>query len=413
MTCAVVLFFVTIGMPTWISLLLWGSAIGVGVWQRRSVLPRTHGLLYGSKIKRQIERAARDAGFGELQVGKVASTLPGEWIDVRVPRGKTVAELERAGDAMAGCLRVSDVRVVLDAEDKSHASLSVVRRNSFLNLGNTPWPLLGADHVDVRQGIPFGLDEYGRVFNARLLSRNILLGGAPDSGKSSALRMFAAAAALDPKVKLWMMDAKTGGAEFVHWAPAAERLVRGRDLEQAVELFAALEARVEERSREIVARGEVFVCDDMELDVLMIDELPQFMRSFETDSKAQQSAVKTIRNGIWKLISVGRWAGMITITSAQKPTADIIPSESRDLIDHRFALHCNTRQMSDAIMGDGSGDAPANAAEIPSGQPGVGFYLGDNGVQKIRSFYMSHREALEIAERVSRWQLDEELSALA
>ena len=51
-----------------------------------------------------------------------------------------------------------------------------------------------------------------------------------------------------------------------------------------------------------------------------IDELPQFTRAFETDSNADKAAVKTIRQGIWRLIALGRWAGMITVLSAQKPT---------------------------------------------------------------------------------------------
>jgi hypothetical protein len=257
-----------------------------------------------------------------------------------------------------------------------------------------------ADSVNLREPFPFGLDEYGRDVQLRLLSRNLILGGAPDAGKSASLRVVAAAAALDPRAKLWMMDAKTGGAEFVHWAPAAEEVVRGRDLTAAVEMLARLEERIELRGQEIVARGEVFVCEDMELDVLMIDELPQFTRSFEGDSKEQASAVKTIKQSIWRLIALGRWAGMITVLSAQKPTADIVPSESRDLIDLKFALHCNTRQMSDAILGDGSGgETPVNAAEIPTGQPGVGYLLAGDEPRKMRTYFISHEQALEVASR--------------
>jgi hypothetical protein len=408
----ILLFWTASAMPIWVSVALLAALVGVAIWRRDEILPRTHEMLRGSRVRRQLRSAARDSGFGELYVDRVALTLPGEWADVRVPRGATVASLEKSALAMAGCLRVGDVHVIPDRDDRSRAGLSIIRRNSFLDMHDAEWPLLHAETVDIRKGIPFGLDQYGRTFNARLLSRNLMFGGAPDSGKSSALRIPAAAAALDPKAKLWMMDAKTGGAEFVHWAPAAHRLVRGRDLDAAVAMLAELEQRIEDRGREIVARGEVFVCEDMELDVLMIDELPQFMRPREDDSKDDQSAVKTIRNGIWKLISLGRWAGMITILSAQKPTADVVPSESRDLVDHRFALHCNTLPMSKAILGDDAGEQPVSATEIPSGQPGVGYYMGDHGVQKIRSFFISPKQALQVAERVGQRQLDEDLSTL-
>jgi antitoxin (DNA-binding transcriptional repressor) of toxin-antitoxin stability system len=408
-------FWVLIAMPWFVSTPMILAVFGVAISPLRGrVGNRLLEVVANDNTRRQLQRAARDSGFGDLHVGRVAQTMPGELVTVRVPRGKTVAKLESAAEAMESCLRVRDVRVIADRSDRSQAQISIIRRDSFEGMASMDWPLLNAETVDVRKGIPLGIDEYGRVVDARLLSRNIILGGAPDAGKSAALRVFAAAAALDPKVKLWMMDAKTAGAEFVHWAPAAHQLIRGRDLDAAVEMFAELEQRVEARGQEIVARGEVFVQPDQELDVLMIDELPQFLRVFETDDKSAAAAVKAIRNHIWKLIAVGRWAGMITILSAQKPTADIVPSESRDLIDHKLALHCNTKAMSDTILGAGSGEeAPANAADIPSGQPGVGYYVGDNGVQKIRTFYIDHKQAMEVASRVGQRSLDDELRSLA
>jgi S-DNA-T family DNA segregation ATPase FtsK/SpoIIIE len=103
----------------------------------------------------------------------------------------------------------------------------------------------------------------------------------------------------------------------------------------------------------------------------------------------------------------------MTILSAQKPTADIVPSESRDLIDHKFALRCTTRPMSDAILGDGSGEeVPVVATDIPSGQPGVGYYVGDHGVQKIKTFFLTHKQAGEIASRAASRQLDADLESL-
>jgi hypothetical protein len=413
---ALVIYTVSTQCPVWAIAPIWTAAVAAIAFDVRHDNRFVSYLcerMFAAKLRRKVVRAAADSGVPGLKIERVEATLPGELIDVRVPRGLTVERLDKAGDSIATCLRVSDVRVLHDREDRSHAKLSVIRRDTFAQMGSSEWPLMNAETVDIRQPFPAGLDEYGRVVNWRLLSRNLILGGAPDAGKSVALRMIAAAGALDPSVKLWMMDGKTAGAEFVHWAPAAHRLIRGREVEEAVEMLAELEARVEARYREIVARGEVFVCPDMELDVLMIDELPQFMRIFETDTKPQQAAVKTIRGAIWKLIAIGRAAGMITVVSAQKPTADIIPSESRDLIDHKFALHCNTRAMSDAILGAGAGEeSPANAAEIRSGQPGVGYYIGDNGVQKMRTFYISPKQAMEIASRVSAGSLDDELAAL-
>jgi S-DNA-T family DNA segregation ATPase FtsK/SpoIIIE len=406
---AAILAMIYLPAPVW--LLAVGLAVNEPTGSRiASFLIR---VLSHSRVRRQLVRAARDSGIEGLHVQRVSETLPGEIASARVPRGHTVDDLDKISRAMAGCLRVSDIRVIHDRTDRSHVDISIIRRDVFDGMEATPWPLINAETVNVRKPIPFGLDEYGREVVARLLSRNIIIGGAPDAGKSATLRIIAASAALDPKVRLWMMDAKPGAVEFIHWAPAAYKLVAGRDLNAAVEVFAELEERVERRYQQIVSRGEVFVGPDMEIDVLMIDELPQFTRSFEGDSKEQQAAVKTIRGGIWKIIALGRAAGMITALSAQKPTADIVPSESRDLIDNKFALHCNTTAMSNTILGAGSGEeAPANAADIPSGQPGVGYYIGDSEVQKMRAFFISHKQALEIASRAASRQIDAELEAM-
>jgi hypothetical protein len=414
---ALAIYVASTQLPVWIVAPIWTltvAAIALDVRRGNRFFTYLTQRLFAARLRRKLVRAGVDSGVPGLKIDRIESTLPGELVDVYVPRGLTVERLDKASDSIAGCLRVSGVHVLRDREDRSHAKLSIVRRDTFAQMGGAEWPLMDAESVDIRRPFPAGQDEYGRNIDWRLLSRNLILGGSPDAGKSAALRVPIAAAALDPSVRLWLMDAKTDGAEFVHWAPAAHRLIRGRQVEEAVEVLAELEQRVEARYREIVARGEVFVCDDMEIDVLMIDEMPQFMRIFETDSKAQQAAVKTIRGAIWKLIAVGRAAGMMTVVSAQKPTADIVPSESRDLIDHKFALHCNTRAMSDAVLGAGAGEeAPANAADIPSGQPGVGYYVGDGGVQKMRSFFISHKQAMAIASRAAGRQMDAELEAMA
>jgi hypothetical protein len=410
------LFYGVDALPIWLYAPIWLTLLGATAYDVRHgyrMFIYVGSLIYQARTRRRTIRAAEDSGFTGLQITKVAATLPGEMISVRVPRGSTVEKLAAAEQTMRACLHVSDVRVIADRADRSRAEISIIRRDAFESMKEMPWPLLDAESVNIRKPFPFARDEYGRMAEIKLLSRNLIMGGAPDAGKSAALRMIAAAAALDPLARLWMMDAKTGGAEFIHWAPAAEDIVRGRDLEAAVAMLAKLEERVERRGQEIVARGEVFVCEDMEIDVLMIDEAPQFTRSLESDTPAQKSAVKLIRERIWKLIALGRWAGMPVVLSAQKPTADIVPSEFRDLIDLRFGLHCNTRQMSDAIFGDGSGsEVPFSAVDIPEGQPGVGYLLSGAGPRKMRTFYITPKQALEVASRVGSRHLDDELATL-
>jgi hypothetical protein len=43
-----------------------------------------------------------------------------------------------------------------------------------------------------------------------------------------------------------------------------------------------------------------------------------------------------------------------------------------------------------------------NAAEIPEGQPGVGYLLAGREPRKMRTYFISPEQALEVASRVAR-----------
>jgi len=66
---------------------------------------------------------------------------------------------------------------------------------------------LGASRVSLWDAVPVGIDELGQLVSIELVERNLLLGGEPGAGKSAALSLLVASAALDPSVKLWLLDA--------------------------------------------------------------------------------------------------------------------------------------------------------------------------------------------------------------
>lgn len=395
----------SVNLSWWVPLLVFVLLAGLtGHPDARRYISR---LLNDAHTRRKVSRAASDSGFENLQVKKVSQTLPGELVEVYVPRGATVDSLDKAARAMAGCLRVSDVRVIHDREDRSHAELSIIRRDPFKSMTDMQWPLLNAEQTNVREPMPMGLDEYGRMVPTRLLSRNLIVGGAPDAGKSTFLRMPIAYAALDPMARLWMMDGKR--VEFEAWRTCARGFVAGRDLAGAVKMLTELYNEVDERYRKMTAAGKVFLLDDMTVDFLFIDELPVYTRPATGADTKTKEQVKTIHGLLYGIVAQGRAAGVVTIVSLQKPDANAIPTDIRDLFDNKFALHCNTRAMSNTILGDGAGEeGTANAAEIPSGQPGVGYYIGDDGVRKAKAFYISPQQTQEVATRATSRQIDAE-----
>ena len=74
-----------------------------------------------------------------------------------------------------------------------------------------PWPWLRTGGGDVFAPLPFGTDPRGRRVDGALIEHNWLLGSMPGQGKTSAVRVLVAAAALDPTVEMWLHELKGTG----------------------------------------------------------------------------------------------------------------------------------------------------------------------------------------------------------
>ena len=78
-----------------------------------------------------------------------------------------------------------------------------------------------------------------------------------------------------------------------------------------------------------------------------IEELAYFTNG--PDRKAAQAFSVLLRD----FVARGRAAGMVTVATTQKPSADVVPTFLRDLFGFRWALRCSTPQASDTILGSG------------------------------------------------------------
>ena len=118
---------------------------------------------------------------------------------------------------------------------------------------SVPWPHRDAEALSLWEPIPVGVDELGETVTMSLPERNVLLGGEPGAGKSAALSVLVATAALDPSTRLWLLDGKL--VELAAWAPCAQRLA-GPDVDEAIALLRELREEMEARYRELLARGK-------------------------------------------------------------------------------------------------------------------------------------------------------------
>lgn len=356
------------------------------------------GLLHAlraARLRRAWWRAWTDCELPRVRAGKVSAIPAGELIRVRASRGSSLEHVEQRAEQLAVCLRVREVRIARDADDAATGTVTLVRRDPLAGLASVPWPQREAESLSLWEPIPLGLDELGATVSVSLPERNVLLGGEPGAGKSAALSILVASAALDPAAQLWLLDGKL--VELAAWTPCAQR-VAGPDIDQAIELLRALREEMEGRYRELLARGRRKITreDGLPLHLVACDELAFYLGS--EDRKKQREFAELLRD----LVARGRAAGVIVCAATQKPASDVVPSALRDLFGFRLALRCNTPQASDTILGQGWATLGHNAATIAPGQRGVGLLLAEDGTPvRLRGFHLTDEDVDALASRAA------------
>jgi hypothetical protein len=356
--------------------------------------------LLAARVRRRWRRAWLDCGLLPVRAGRVRSVPAGELVRVRAARGTSLDALAGRAEELAACLGLRELRVDRDPENAATGTVTLMRRDPFATLATTPWPRAGAQRLSLWEPVPLGVDELGQTVAIGLPERNLLLGGEPGAGKSAALSLLVATAALDPTCRLWLLDGKL--VELSVWAPCAQRLA-GPDVGEAIELLRELRQVMEERYRELLAAGRRNVGpeDGLPLHLVACDELAFYLTA--EDRKQRATFAELLRD----LVARGRAAGVIVCAATQKPASDVVPSALRDLFGFRLALRCNTPQASDTILGQGWATQGYSAATIAPGQRGVGLLLAEDGTPvRMRGYYLPNEEITAIAERASALRAD-------
>ena len=124
--------------------------------------------------------------------------------------------------------------------------------------------------------------------------------------------------------------------------------------------------------------------DGLPLHLVGIEELAYFTNG--PDRKAAQAFSTLLRD----FVARGRAAGMVTVATTQKPSADVVPTFLRDLFGFRWALRCSTPDASDTILGRGWASQGYSAAQVDPAARGVGLLLQEGGVPvRLRSCYLN------------------------
>ncbi len=351
-----------------------------------------------ARVRRRWAAACRFAGLATSsdripRIVKHTLVPAGDRLLVRIPAGSSTAALAEAAEQVAVILDVREVRIARDSDRASLARVTVVRRDPLHTAGPLPWPLLQAPRCSLWLPVPVGVDEDGHWVHILLPERNVLLGGEPGAGKSGAMALLLAAAALDPTVRLVLLDGKL--VELAFWAGIADRSV-GADLAEAVEVLAEVQAELDRRLLVLLANRRRKITPGLGLPLLLVvvDELAFYVAG--PDRKLSVEFAGRLRD----LVARGRAAGIVVLAATQKPAAEVIPTSLRDLFGFRWALRCLTPQASDTVLGQGWASLGYSASAVDAADRGVGLLLAEGGMPvRLRACWLDDDQLATLAAR--------------
>lgn len=349
------------------------------------------------RSQRIVSRALSTSGAlgGRDAIIDATSAVPaGQQLSLWVPVGTTVAELEKGQDLLAVAFGARSVRVVRDPAHAAHAWVTIAYHDTLAGEG-LAWPWQEAGWTDFWLPFPIGYDEDGMGVSLDLPGHHLLIGGEPGAGKSNALSIVTATAALDPRCDLWLFDGKL--VELSAWRKAATCFV-GENISEATEALNILRSEMKKRYEWLEKTDKRGVEPGMGLApiVVVVDELALYLHG---TGKEGQGFAEALRD----LVVRGRAAGVVVVAATQKPAADVVPTSIRDNFGYRLAMRCATRDASDTVLGAGWATAGYSASDIDPATRGVGLLLADGGIpRRIRAFHLDDAALSELATRAAQ-----------
>lgn len=368
----------------------------------------------------------------------------GSRVVIDLPYGKGFDEVLARRGAIASGLDVSINQVYLKPVRSSHRRhiLWVADQDPLaIPAGRTP--LLDGRVRNIWDKVPFGLDERGAKVAICLMWISILIGSQPRKGKTFSARLFALFAALDPWVRIYVVDGKNS-PDWRRFSLVAHAMAFGthptRDgdpVEQTLGILREVKAHIM-KVNDVLSALPVAVCPegkltpelsrdprfpDLRVWMLVMEE---FQLYYELDNKEASEEVAELLSYIQ---AVGPSSGVILISASQKPSGigagahvQKLFTRFRDNHAARFALKCGNRNVSESILGGDAYGEGFDASALPMGEDdddptykGIGYLYGlTSRTPTVRTYLADHEDAEKIllAARAHRERLGK-LSGLA
>ena len=246
--------------------------------------------------------------------------------------------------------------------------------------------------LSIYQPVHVGKDEFGEQAHVELAERNLLIGGEPGGGKSSAINLITAHGALSGDCRLVLIDGKQ--VELGLWRDCADRFV-GPSMTDALDCMHWLQNLMNSRYDRLVASGlrKITAASGEPVYLVIIDEYAYFSATVGKKPEREEFAA-LVRD----LVARGRAAGVIVILATQRPSHQVIDPSLRDLFGYRWAFRCTTDSSSDVVLGHGWAGQGYTAAAIDPLARGVSWLLSETGIpRRIKTAYLTDRDIKYLA----------------
>ena len=349
--------------------------------------------------------------FGSTMARDTSGT--GSQVSIDLPYGKTFDDAVKARGAIASGLDVAVSQVFITRDSSSHRrhTLWVADRDPLAQ-GAGRTPLLRCKPTDIWQPAPFGLDERGNKVTVDLMWTSMLIGAQPRQGKTFAARTLALYGALDPYVKLTVLDGG-GKPDWRKFALVADRcsfgLAMTRDGDPAeivLETLREIKADVQDRYERLSALP-VDVCPEgkltreiarnpkynMPVRLVILDEFQEYFDLGDVS--------KEIASLLVYLVKVAPAAGVIFVDATQRPSGVGTGQVAQQFISYRdnhqvrFALRTGSWQVSDLVMGSGAYSEGHDSSTLLPTYKGVGILRGASDHTPTVRTYLADQEDAE------------------
>jgi|SRR5215470_883176 len=227
------------------------------------------------------------------------------------------------------------------------------------------YPLAHTGTADVFIGVPMGITQRGDLVVFVLNGSNVVFGGQPGQGKSNAVRVLVAGAALDPLAEI-RVHVFAGNGDFDAYSRRLSRYHKGATPEHAAlatehlhELLAEVERRelrLAELSAKKLTRQLATHHSDLRPLVVVFSECHELFGDGSCGEQAADLAIRVVKRG--------RKTGVTCVFDTQSARANAIPGELVENVGINGCFAVKTWRSNDGFLGDGSFAAGIRATEL-------------------------------------------------